>query len=409
MFFLISFLIIILLLFKTKRSLHMLQQNLYNENNRYIKWNFRNISQFLNIEIIIILLTMVGLFMVYNLRESGNDPAEHQHNFGIVDHDYNAKPAYLALAQLNNILYDAEYKNRYTEINYSGARGFSAFEFEKGGKENVFVLWEHIDKIATVKAVKDSTVETVTFEDGTSNAVIKLPEGVNAEYYDMYGNKMSVADGAYCALTMEPIYVVCKKENDSISIERNGNTVKVTGQAEKPFAEVTLAAEKSSGIKRFVNLDQQQADSNGNYSFEFTVPDNINSVWAVYVYDGSAKQLLGQYDSNGFAMCTEYFVNGTAVNSFDGLKEGNEVSVKLTVDSKNSARPTFAGAIYGRSGVMTALSTAEWSVGADTATAEIKLKFENNADFSAMKYFIWDESLKPMVQPIIISQQREDK
>ena len=68
MFFLISFLTIVLLLFKTKRSLHMLQQNLYNENNRYIKWNFRNISQFLNIEIIIILLTMVGLFMVYNLR-----------------------------------------------------------------------------------------------------------------------------------------------------------------------------------------------------------------------------------------------------------------------------------------------------------------------------------------------------
>ena len=68
MFFLISFLVISLLLFKTKRSLHMLQQNLYNENNRYIKWNFRNISQFLNIEILIILLAMVGLFMVYNLR-----------------------------------------------------------------------------------------------------------------------------------------------------------------------------------------------------------------------------------------------------------------------------------------------------------------------------------------------------
>ena len=68
MFFLISFLAVILLLFKTKRSLHMLQQNLYNENNRYIKWNFRNILQFLNIEILIILLAMVGLLMVYNLR-----------------------------------------------------------------------------------------------------------------------------------------------------------------------------------------------------------------------------------------------------------------------------------------------------------------------------------------------------
>lgn len=46
----------------------MLQQNLYNENNRYIKWNLKHCSQFLNIEIIAILLSAIGLFVVYDLR-----------------------------------------------------------------------------------------------------------------------------------------------------------------------------------------------------------------------------------------------------------------------------------------------------------------------------------------------------
>ena len=29
-------------LYKTLRNVHMLQQNLYNENNRYLKWVFKN-------------------------------------------------------------------------------------------------------------------------------------------------------------------------------------------------------------------------------------------------------------------------------------------------------------------------------------------------------------------------------
>ena len=46
--------IVFLLFFKTKRNLHMLQQNLYNENNRYIKWLIKNREQFMDIELIII-------------------------------------------------------------------------------------------------------------------------------------------------------------------------------------------------------------------------------------------------------------------------------------------------------------------------------------------------------------------
>ena len=36
----IGFLLVIIP--KSKNSLHMLQQNLYNENNRYLKWVFQN-------------------------------------------------------------------------------------------------------------------------------------------------------------------------------------------------------------------------------------------------------------------------------------------------------------------------------------------------------------------------------
>ena len=46
--FLISLLFINI--YKSKRHLHMMQQNLYNENNRYIRWILKN-SKFINIEL----------------------------------------------------------------------------------------------------------------------------------------------------------------------------------------------------------------------------------------------------------------------------------------------------------------------------------------------------------------------
>ena len=47
---LIYFIVIIAFIYinyyKSRRSLHMLQQNLYNENNRYIKWTLKNQEHF---------------------------------------------------------------------------------------------------------------------------------------------------------------------------------------------------------------------------------------------------------------------------------------------------------------------------------------------------------------------------
>ena len=56
------------LIFKSKRYLHMLQQNLYNENNRYVKWVFKNYKQFMDWDIILILIAFAGSLVFYDLE-----------------------------------------------------------------------------------------------------------------------------------------------------------------------------------------------------------------------------------------------------------------------------------------------------------------------------------------------------
>lgn len=60
--------VVFCLIFKSKRYLHMLQQNLYNENNRYLKWVFRNSKQFLDLDLIAFMITLIGLFVAYDLE-----------------------------------------------------------------------------------------------------------------------------------------------------------------------------------------------------------------------------------------------------------------------------------------------------------------------------------------------------
>lgn len=65
------FILVLALLFgvfyKTKRSLHMLQQNLYNENNRYLKWVFKNYSQFIDLDCFLPLIAIIGVLVVYDV------------------------------------------------------------------------------------------------------------------------------------------------------------------------------------------------------------------------------------------------------------------------------------------------------------------------------------------------------
>lgn len=54
--------------YKAKVSLHMLQQNLYNENNRYLKWVMKNEKQFLELDLFIVLIALIGIIVVYDIE-----------------------------------------------------------------------------------------------------------------------------------------------------------------------------------------------------------------------------------------------------------------------------------------------------------------------------------------------------
>ncbi|MBQ3435603.1 MAG: UDP-N-acetylmuramoyl-tripeptide--D-alanyl-D-alanine ligase [Bacilli bacterium] len=56
------FLFLIAVIKKTTRALHMLQQNLYNENNRYLKWVFKNIKEFFNIELVALITSLYAYY-----------------------------------------------------------------------------------------------------------------------------------------------------------------------------------------------------------------------------------------------------------------------------------------------------------------------------------------------------------
>ncbi len=55
--------------FKTKRSLHMLQQNLYNENNRYIKWVLKNYKQFLDWDLLLVIIALIGSLVFFDVEK----------------------------------------------------------------------------------------------------------------------------------------------------------------------------------------------------------------------------------------------------------------------------------------------------------------------------------------------------
>lgn len=59
--FLVSLLFINI--YKSKRHLHMMQQNLYNENNRYIRWIIKNNKEFLSIELLTILVSILSILI----------------------------------------------------------------------------------------------------------------------------------------------------------------------------------------------------------------------------------------------------------------------------------------------------------------------------------------------------------
>ena len=54
--------------YKSSKTLHMLQENLYNENNRYFKWMIKNKKDFISLDIVVIGISLIGILVISNIE-----------------------------------------------------------------------------------------------------------------------------------------------------------------------------------------------------------------------------------------------------------------------------------------------------------------------------------------------------
>ena len=45
----------------------MLQQNFYNENNRYMKWGYKNFNQVIKLDVVVCVINLINLFFKNNI------------------------------------------------------------------------------------------------------------------------------------------------------------------------------------------------------------------------------------------------------------------------------------------------------------------------------------------------------
>ena len=121
----------------------------------------------------------VELTCWYNFRDKGDNPADNEHNFGIINRDYTAKDAFIVLSQRNNRLNGSVYQGQ-----VDLGTGIQAHLYAKDG-EQMMVAWK---------------------ESGSAN--VNIP---NSGVEDMFGNPIDCGDTV--PLGEEAIYILGIKED----------------------------------------------------------------------------------------------------------------------------------------------------------------------------------------------------
>lgn len=70
--YLVLFGFFLVFIYKSKRSLHMIQQNLYNENNRYLKYVFNNYKDYFDLDLVFVGISLVACYVIYDIEIISN-------------------------------------------------------------------------------------------------------------------------------------------------------------------------------------------------------------------------------------------------------------------------------------------------------------------------------------------------
>lgn len=361
-------------------------------------------------------------FTVYNLHAKGTNPSDAQHGYGIVDWNYNAKPAYLAIAYMNKQLIGAEFIDKFSFPNddypndaegIAASRAFSGYHFGKSGDdfdEETFVLWKHTGKEAKVK-VERSAEDTVSWSEseGQNSVSINVPQDYEFKRVDMYGNDIGAELNTEYALGAEPQYIICRKQKKTITVESYANgLIAVSGKAKSPNSEVTLFAVDANypGENKFIAMAQQKSDDNAWFEFKLKIENSLNQNCMIYVFDGAVTEnIYTLKNESDYAVSAEYYINGVQTEDISAVNDGDVVKARFTLKDAQSKRENllFYAALYGSGGRLMEVdcNSAEWDVNG-TAVFETIISMGDTAETDKLVYYLWNEALQPIAKPIII-------
>jgi len=337
--------------------------------------------------------TDVEKYFIYNLHAKNHSTVT-ENAFGIVDKDYNVKPAYITAAFSNYMLNGAECIQKFEAGTASYKRvALGGYGFKKDDKE-IYVAWEHFDKTATFNINKTgaSWSESV-ITSGSASATLTVANNAEVRIYDMYGNRMNYSETI--DLTVAPVYIEVVPSKTSFT--RNGNTVTVTGFSDIGNSDITLIAKDKENTEKILALKQIKSSSTGEFTITVDIPQDKS--FYIYVYDENIKE-SADYGNVEFSLTPELLINSEKDYNLNDLKTGDTVKLNLDVEATTPKNLVLYGAVYKNSGALLKVDKKDVEFTNGKASAQIEFYIENSEDVNNIKYMLWDSNLTPVANAV---------
>lgn len=334
---------------------------------------------------------------IYNLIETGTDPDDRESNFGVVNRDMSIKRGYAAVANMNNILKDAKFSNKYIE---NKNHTYYHFEDRKNGKD-IYVLWtnKRYNGQASLKLEKSNLIPDTAVSSKNGVVTFTVPEEYDVQVSDIIGNTLTQSDKYN--LSEEPLYIILPLRMAEPDISFEGKSVKVSGSNAEVGSYVTIKVVNEIAMGKPIQyIDQAVVDKNGKYNFEFDAGEN--EFYSIYIFGGRNK--ITKYNENSaYKTYISYLVNGKRCENVSQIKAGDTLKITLNMEKKKKDNPnlTFYAGVYGNENILAKLNTSDIKWNEDnTAEASVEFVLESEKQAEGIRCFLWNERLMPIMPTI---------
>ena len=347
-----------------------------------------------------LLLKDIGIDKIfwYDFKNDGVNHSDAEMSYGaIYNHAekekaaYSARPLYVALANMNDKIGEAEIKEHITTDD-----GTEVFKLKSDFGGDVCVLWN----------LSGSTTATVDFGSA------------EAELYDMFGNMTSLESesGVYTVEVSDaPVYITKKdfeKKYEVTKIDYNTNEITVrvddiysddtaTMLVLNPGKTVADIYQKGSGAVCYID---QLTGTDGIY--EFTFKADKNGEYGIYVYNGKQIVRLGAEFHKTHGAEVSISQSGVPVTDFGGIDKSKPLTVKAIIENngESTAEYMFVCALYA-DGRLTDCFMNNENLGAGKHSLEQEITAK--ADSDEIKVFVWRDKTRliPIADGLYLSEK----